>query len=253
MNIENKIKNLLDQHTPGTVFLASWLETLGISRALQQRYKSSGWLEPMGHGAYIRPKDNITWQSALASISKQTEAPVHVGATTALAVQGFSHYLKTEGETVHLFSHGKYRLPKWYLDFNWGVPIKLHQITSIPQAIGVAEQESGKQKMTLSSPERAMIECLLLTPKSIDMVECYHLMESLVNLRPALLQELLEGCTSVKAKRMFLFLAEKINHQWFEYLDVSEITLGSGDRHIVASGAFDSKYHITVPKELIYD
>ncbi|WP_417659262.1 type IV toxin-antitoxin system AbiEi family antitoxin domain-containing protein [Pseudidiomarina sp.] len=51
-------------------------------------------------------------------------------------------------------------------------------------------------------------------------------------------------------KRLFLYLAEKANHDWVQYLDLSSVNLGSGKRAIVANGVYIPKYQITVPKEL---
>ena len=42
----------------------------------------------------------------------------------------------------------------------------------------------------------------------------------------------LEECRSVKVKRLFLFMAEKARHAWFEALDLDRIDLGSGKRVI---------------------
>ncbi len=95
-----------------------------------------------------------------------------------------------------------------------------------------------------------MLECLYLAPESFDLVECYQIMEGLNNLRPKLVQQLLEACTSIKAKRLFLFMAEKSGRQWLHYLDVSKVNLGSGVRSLAKDGAYVSKYKITVPKEL---
>jgi len=47
---------------------------------------------------------------------------------------------------------------------------------------------------------------------------------------------------------LFLYLAEKAKHEWFNHLDLSNIDLGSGKRKIVDEGALDEKYKITVPK-----
>ncbi len=54
-NNESKIKNLLDLHVPGTIILASWLDSNGFSYDLQQRYRKSGWLNSVGVGAFKRP------------------------------------------------------------------------------------------------------------------------------------------------------------------------------------------------------
>jgi len=91
---------------------------------------------------------------------------------------------------------------------------------------------------------------LYLAPEHIDLVECYHIMEGLTGLRPEVVQELLTKCTSVKVKRLFLYMAEKSNHAWLEYVDVKDVDLGSGKRSLVKQGFYDKKYKITLPREL---
>ena len=81
-------------------------------------------------------------------------------------------------------------------------------------------------------------------------MEVFELMEGLNNLRPVSVQKLLEGCTSVKVKRLFLYLADKACHEWLSYIDLDKVALGSGKRAIVNDGVYVSKYQITVPKEL---
>jgi len=93
------------------------------------------------------------------------------------------------------------------------------------------------------------MECLYLTPKRQELLECMELMESLNNLRPKTVQKLLQSCSSVKVKRLFLYLAEKSKHDWLEYLDISEVDLGTGVRSIVKNGVYIDKYKITVPRE----
>jgi hypothetical protein len=46
-------------------------------------------------------------------------------------------------------------------------------------------------------------------------------------------------------------MAEKAGHSWFKYLDLNKVNLGSGKRSIIFNGVLNSKYLITVPKELI--
>ena len=110
--------------------------------------------------------------------------------------------------------------------------------------------EVEQTQIYVSTPEKAILECLYLTPGMIDMVECFHVLEGLVNLQPKLINELLFQCESVKVKRLFLYMAEKAGHQWFKYLKQDNINLGSGSRMIAENGMFDSKYLITVPPEL---
>jgi len=94
------------------------------------------------------------------------------------------------------------------------------------------------------------MECLYSVPKSQPLLEVLEIVEGLNNLRPASVQALLEACKSVKVKRLFLYLAEKAGHDWFKYLDLKKVGLGSGKRSIVEGGIYVPKYQITVPKEL---
>mgnify|MGYP001584397915 FL=1 len=98
----------------------------------------------------------------------------------------------------------------------------------------------------MSAPERAALELVDLVPKEQSFSEARLLMEGLTTLRPELVQELLEACRSVKAKRLFLFLAEEANHAWFKELNTSKLDLGKGNRSIVKGGQLDQKYQITV-------
>ena len=120
----------------------------------------------------------------------------------------------------------------------------------LPEDMGLSDEKEREFTFKASSAERAILECLHLAPKSFDLVECYQIMEGLTNLRPKLVQQLLEACTSIKAKRLFLFMAEKAGHQWLQYLDVSKVNLGAGARSLIDGGTYIAKYKITVPKEL---
>ena len=75
------------------------------------------------------------------------------------------------------------------------------------------------------------------------------MIDGLTNLRPVLVQALLEICKFVKVKRLFMYMAEKSGHKWLEDIDISKIDFGSGPRLIVKNGKMNHKYQITVPKE----
>jgi hypothetical protein len=101
-----------------------------------------------------------------------------------------------------------------------------------------------------STPERAILEALHLAPKEIDLVEAFHILESLRTLRPQLMQALLEACTSIKVKRLFLFMAERAALPVRPRLNDEAIELGSGDRTPAPGGAYVAKFGLVVPKEL---
>ena len=249
-NSDKKLMNLLSNHVPGTVLLASWLEKRVISRDLQQYYLKSGWLESYGFGAFKRPNENIQWTGALNSIQRQTDLSVHIGGLTSISLQGLSHYVRQEKEPLYLFSPQYVKLPRWFLNQEWSNQIIHVKTKFLPANSALFDYSQDGMKLQISSPERAILECLYQTPDRFDMVECYQILEGLANLRPKILEDLLENCSSIKVKRLFLFMASKANHQWLDFVDQSRIELGSGDRVIVKGGVYISKYKISIPKDL---
>ncbi len=237
-------------HVPGTVILASWLDKNGFSYDLQQRYKKSGWLESIGVGAFKRPNDNIGWQGAVYSLQQQANLSVHVGGLSALSLLGYSHYIRTGVETAYLFSNLKIKLPAWFEKYSWNEPVNHTKTSFLSTEIGLEEYNDVAFQIKISSPERAIMECLYLAPEKQDLLETYQIMSGLVNLRPDIVQVLLQVCKSVKVKRLFLYMLKKANHQWGQFLDLSEVNLGTGDREVVKNGIYDPEFHITVPKEL---
>jgi hypothetical protein len=101
-----------------------------------------------------------------------------------------------------------------------------------------------------STKERAILELLDELPERESFHQVDALMEGLSDLSPRRLQTLLEACTSVKVKRLFLFFADRHRHAWRSRLDVSRIDLGSGKRVLVKGGKLDPNYYITVPSDL---
>lgn len=249
-NSDKKLMNLLANHVPETVLLASWLEKNGVSRNLQKYYLKSGWLERYGFGVYKRPNENVQWIGAMSSLERQTDLQVHVGGLTSLSLQGLSHYARLGNEKLYIYSPQYAKLPKWFLDQEWGTQVKLVKTKFLPLGLALFDYKVDSIRLQISSPERAILESLYLTPNSLDLVECYQVFEGLSNLRPNLLQELLEECTSIKVKRLFLFMAEKANHQWLPFVDQTNIELGKGDRILVKGGVYISQHRISIPKEL---
>ncbi len=247
----SKINHLLQIWPNGTVALSSWLKEQEISTQLQERYHKSGWIEPIGRGAFKRTGDNISWRGGLYAIQKQVNLPIHVGGLTAIVMQGSGHYIRFK-ENIQLFGDGSSTtpLPAWFKNYKWEDNIQFYRTKFLPDKLALKEYEDKNFSITISSLERAILEALYLAPQYVDIVECYHIMEGLVGLRPDILQELLEKCNSVKVKRMFLYMAEKTNHAWLQFIDTSNIDLGSGKRSLVKDGFYSTKYKITLPKEL---
>src|SRR5690606_21923546 len=120
----------------------------------------------------------------------------------------------------------------------------------LPAELGMIDMVENNFRMRISGAARAMMECLYLTPKHQDLLGSYELMEGLSNLRPKVVQELLDACSSFKVKRLCLYMAEKAGHSWFKFLLADIINLGSGKRSLVPAAVFIPKYQLTVPEKL---
>ena len=92
-----------------------------------------------------------------------------------------------------------------------------------------------------------MLEVLYFVPKEQSYEEARLLMEGLTTPRLKIVQTLLENCTSVKVKRLFMVLAEGCGHAWVRKLDISNVNFGKGKRMLVRGGRLNAKYNISVP------
>jgi hypothetical protein len=245
-----KINQLLRLQPPGAVFLSAWLTKQDYSLGLLKRYRNSHWLESIGTGAMIRAGDSVNYEGAIYALQNQAGLTIHPGGRTALSLQGNAHYLELSTKKVVLFGGSAEKLPIWFKNHDWGLVIDYHPTSFLPPDLGMLDLERKFFSLKVSSPVRALMECLYLAPEKQELLECYELMEGLNNVRPQVVQSLLEACRSVKVKRLFLYLAEKAGHDWMNYLNLENMDLGSGKRSIVENGVYIPKYQITVPKAL---
>ena len=248
--IESKLNLLLSTQPLGIVLTSAWLADQGYSLDLQKRYKRSLWFDSIGTGALIRHNDQVDYLGGIYTLQTQLDLSVHPAAKTALAMLGKAHYLELATKSVQLFGGKEDHLPLWFKKRDWGVDVECKLTSFLPPDLGLIEIEHKSFKVKVSNPARAVMECLYLAPKSQPLLEVFELMEGLNNLRPANVQKLLEGCVSVKVKRLFLYLADKAGHEWLNDINLDKVDLGSGKRAIVNDGVYISKYQITVPKEL---
>jgi hypothetical protein len=142
------------------------------------------------------------------------------------------------------------KLPTWFKKHKWDQKINYKATSFLPKELGLNEFSFTGFSIKVASPARAIMECLYLAPEKFDLMECYELMENLNDLRPTQVQDLLEACKSIKVKRLFLYMAEKHNHNWYKYLNLSTVDLGKGKRSLVKEGVYVSKYQITLPETL---
>jgi len=217
----------------------------------------------------------LSWEQAV--ISLQTilgQKKLVVGGRTALALEGYEHYLLDEVATVHLY--GPESPPSWILKLELPQRFVFHNSRRLFQegaatgAEGVASEESGTGAtnglqetslrtlhwgqwdwpLIISRPERAILELLDELPGRESFHQADVIMQGAATLSPKRLQVLLDRCLSVKVKRLFFFFADRHQHAWLRHLDKASVDLGSGKRMLVRGGRLDPDYLITVPKEL---
>ena len=116
-----------------------------------------------------------------------------------------------------------------------------------PPDLGLMKYNQSKFHFTLSSRERAIMEMIhyLDLKDSFETLERYF--EGLLNLRGSLVQKLLENCSSIKVKRVFLYMADKLELSIMKHLNARRIQLGQGKRVVSENGKLDKTYNITVP------
>ncbi len=248
-HIETKINKILKTTPSGVVLPSSWLTSQGYNLDLQKYYRKGLWLESVGRGALKRSGETVDYLGGLYALQNLMGLSIHVGGRTALSLLGRAHYVDFSAGRAILIGAPKTTLPLWFKKNEWETRINYYSTSFLPADMGLVDFPHNDFSVKISSPTRAMLECLHLAPKHQELFECYELMQGMNDLRPQTVQVLLENCSSIKVKRLFLYLAEKLNHGWLEFVDLSHIDLGAGTRSLVKNGVYISKYKITVPKE----
>ncbi|MFY0992583.1 type IV toxin-antitoxin system AbiEi family antitoxin domain-containing protein [Halomonas sp. C05BenzN] len=258
---EEKLKNILDAVPPGFMVDSGWLERHEVSRFLTRKYVDRGWLERVTRGVFRRPTpgggqpDTIDWKTCLLSIQHIMDYQVHIGGMTALALQGYSHYLPLGGNAP-VWVYGE-DIPNWLTRLPLDAPLEMRTtpLFSDP-ALGLTKDESDAASTLpwdwqprMSSPERAILEVMDELPGHESFHNLDMVFESLTTLRPRTLSALLRSCRKIKVTRLFFVFADRHNHPWRKRLDPQEFNLGSGDRALVKGGKIHPRYRIMVPEE----
>lgn len=274
------LNHLLQRLPPGLLVDSRWLQAQGLSRSRIHDYVARGWLERLRPRVYRRPaaattaaerSSSVTWELAVVSAQALVENPFHVGGPTALDLLGLSHFLDLGRKSrVWLYDAGD-TAPSWLTKLPLDVELlrKSRELfrnhdrglewrrleLGTGRVGGPVEQpervELWDQFLRMSSAERAALEMLDEVGTTVGFHSADRLFEGFANLRPALLAQLLNACTSVKAKRLFFFFADRHGHAWSRRLDPDQFDLGSGKRQIVKGGRLHPKYAITVPADLM--
>lgn len=261
-----KINLLLSGLNDTDLVSSRWLRVHGYSNSLVARYVASGWLVSPARGVYMRKGGRLRWEGVVRSLQCREGLPLHIGGRFALALQGHEHYLRLgEAATISLF--GPARLPGWVDKLPLSESFQLHGRGpfDLPSPASMAEasdnelraygllrheMESGTLGLVCSMPERAMLELCAGVTDAAGVYEADALMQAMTTLRPLQVASMLSHCRSIKAKRLFLALAERHRHVWLSHVPPDGVDLGRGKRALVPGGHLNSTYQITLPGDL---
>jgi len=260
----NKLKHLLGSVPPGFLVDSVWLERNGIGRRSSYAYVKRGWLDRLARGVFRRPAPNtnqtssIDWQSTVLSLQHIMDYPVHVGGTTALALQGYSHYLPLGGHAP-LWLYGA-DIPNWLDRLPLDTRLETRKTTLFADPmLGLKDETDDSSQfgraasprnwsLRVSAPERAILEALDELPTHESFHNLDVVFEGLTTLRPKLQSALLTSCKKIKVKRLFFVFADRHGHAWRKQIDPEGFNLGSGDRALVKGGKIHPRYRIMVPE-----
>jgi Transcriptional regulator, AbiEi antitoxin, Type IV TA system/Transcriptional regulator, AbiEi antitoxin N-terminal domain len=257
---KNSKLNQLERTLPeGLLVDAGWMEQHGYSTGLRSQYVSAGWLLQPVRGTYKRPLGELSWEKVVVSLQKLLGSDLTVGGRTSIDLQGFSHYLSASGpSTIHLY--GTQPPPGWLAKLPLKETFRFHREQVLFKSLahapglqdGTLQQLPGPSEwpLTVSTPERALLELLDELPRRESFHQVDMLVEGLRTMSPRRLQTLLADCKSVKVKRLFFWFAERHQPPWLKQIDRASIDLGTGKRMLVKGGKLDPKYLITVPDDL---
>ena len=244
-----KINQLLANTNPSGLLFSGWLKSQGYSEQLQKRYRDSKWLSSLTRGVMFRTGSKLSAYSALASCNAQTGTELRIAAHSALEFAGFNHYVPMGKPILTVALANLSKRPAWMIDDMFDMTFR----TFNTDAFGMMEvvtKDTDSGRLIISSPEVAFLECLLLAPKYYDYADLYYIMEQLTTLRSDTVQRLLETTKNYRVKRVFLYMAEKACHYWYDELNLENIDLGHSKIQLSSDGLYNSKYKMTIPKSL---
>lgn len=262
---ESKLNRLLAGLGDTDVVSSRWLRAHGYSSSLVVRYVDSGWLVSPARGVYMRKGGSLRWEGVVRTLQRKEGLSAHVGGRFALAWQGHEHYLRL-GEAAVVTLYGPDRMPGWVrklplverVEYCGKGPFDLPALSFIDETPDQALLDQGLERreaapggmLVCATPERAMLELCDEASDPSGVYELDALMQGMATLRPQRLERLLSHCRSIKAKRLFLALAERHGHAWFSHLSLDGVDLGSGKRSLVSGGRLHPRYQLTLPGDL---
>lgn len=242
---DTNLKSLIGKVPHNALVTTKWLEQQGFPRQLLSKYTKNNWLKKLTNGVFVKIGDEPSINGAIYALQKQLDLSIHIGGITALNEYYNKMHNIPFNRKQQFFGYRGEKLPKWFITL-YGENSELNRTTFLPRDIGYKEQSYDKFSIKIPSLERSVLEMLYLVPAKVTLNEAYQVIETLSLVKPKEFQMLLEKCSSIKVKRLFLYMAEKVNYNWFNRLDLTKIDLGKGVREITKGGKHNKKYNIII-------
>lgn len=261
-----KLNRLLAELGDTRLVSSRWLRTHDYSNSLVARYVGSGWLVSPARGVYMRAGGRLQWDGVIRSLQVGEGMPLHVGGRFALALQGHEHYLRL-GDAGTITLYGPTPPPGWVgklsmeqrFEYQGKGPFDLPTVSFTAEVSETALSKvaltwhsaaPGVDALVCSTPERAMLELCDGVSDAAGVYEADALMQAMTTLRPQRVGLMLRHCRSIKAKRLFLALADRHRHAWLSHVSLEDVDLGRGKRALVPGGRLHPTYQITLPGDL---
>lgn len=261
-----KLNRLLAELSDARLVSSRWLRAHVYSNSLVARYVGSGWLVSPARGVYMRTGGRLQWDGVVRSLQVGEGTPLHVGGRFALALQGHEHYLRL-GDAGTITLYGAARPPGWvgklsleqHFEYQGKGPFNFPALSFteevsekalLEQGLAWHQAGPGTDALVSSTPERAMLELCAGVSDAAGVHEADALMQAMTTLRPQRVGLLLRHCRSIKAKRLFLALADRHRHAWLSHVPLAGVDLGRGKRALVPGGRLHPIYQITLPGDL---
>ena len=84
----------------------------------------SSWIERISQGVYKVAGETPTVYSILSSYNSQLDKRIHIGASTALDVRGYSHFVAMGKPLAYIFSSKNQRIPSWFEKGEWDMSVR---------------------------------------------------------------------------------------------------------------------------------
>ncbi|SME95109.1 type IV toxin-antitoxin system AbiEi family antitoxin domain-containing protein [Pseudobacteriovorax antillogorgiicola] len=243
----SRLNQALSNWNKGELHSLQWLSKFGVSPRSANKYFASGSLKKIAPGIFARPNDQISWQGIVNVLQSDLSMPVHVAGKSALELHGEGHYIPLGHPIINIVSRNKAQVPSWAISGEFNGELKVKQSSMITSEPELVLYNRDGIDFYISSREQAILELI----DSLDLSETFetaeNYMQGLLTLRSDKVQFLLENCKSIKVKRVFLFLAKKLELPFLKKINLATIHLGSGKRVVTKNGRLDNDFNITVP------